>query len=651
MSRPAVRTLQSPVQALRWLHSLIGLTLACLALAASGSAWADPPGRVGRIADTSGNVWIYDDEEGDWVQPGRNRPVTEGDRVSTERGGRAEIQIGSATLRLDGGTDIEFQQLDDSRVQLRLHGGSVALRTRGDSAREFIVLTDEGRYEPLRAGRYRVDARDNGSFGAAITGQLRFEAQDSVLDLNAGQRAEFWSERGQTHYAWATMPDDRFGDWAAREEREDDRDRERHRYVSPEMTGAEDLDRHGRWDRHPDYGAIWYPTVVVSGWAPYRYGRWTWVSPWGWTWVDDAPWGFAPFHYGRWVSYGGRWGWCPGQYVARPVYAPALVAWFGGSNVSVGISIGGPAVGWVPLGPREIYHPTYSVTNIYVRNVNVTHRNWHGRNPRYERTVPTGPIMYTNQGVAGGVTVVPQGVMRGKQPVASAVVPVDAKTVSRWQPSAAGAAQPAVVPVAPPERRTRVVATPGGAVPTTAVPAAPGAVRNTPWTAPGRIGAARGDGGEANRAPGREPRPEARIERPVQPVQPSQPMQRVVPPRPSVQPVPPSAQREAQREGDDRRVRGRDDDDRSREIRSRDAQGERRSAPPAVMQPVPPAVQPVQPVQPARPMPPQRVQPMPAPVRSEREDRGGRGEPRNDRGDDRGRGGGGGEVNRERQNR
>ena len=25
-------------------------------------------------------------------------------------------------------------------------------------------------------------------------------------------------------------------------------------------------------------------------------------APWGWTWVDDAPWGFAPFHYGRWVN-------------------------------------------------------------------------------------------------------------------------------------------------------------------------------------------------------------------------------------------------------------------------------------------------------------------------------------------------------------
>src|SRR5437867_1713415 len=83
------------------------------------------------------------------------------------------------------------------------------------------------------------------------------------------------------------------------------------------------------------------------------------ANPWGWTWVDDAPWGFAPFHYGRWVWYRSRWCWAPGSYVARPVYAPALVAWVGGPSVNVSVSIGrsSPPVGWFPLGPREVYVP------------------------------------------------------------------------------------------------------------------------------------------------------------------------------------------------------------------------------------------------------------------------------------------------------
>ncbi len=480
----------------RTLQSLLLLTLAFFAL----SALADPPGRVGRIAEIDGNVWLFDDDQGEWVQARRNRPVTEGDRISAEQGGRAEVQIGAATLRLDGGTDVEFTQLNDARVRMRVHGGSVALRVRGgESVREFAVVTNEGRYEPLRPGHYRVDVREQSSLGETLAGAMRFEAGDSVLDLNDGQRAEFWQERGTTHYAWGTPLNDRFSDWVARQDREDTRDR--NRYDSNELTGGDDLDPNGRWDRHPEYGAVWYPTVVAADWAPYRYGQWVHTRRYGWTWVDDAPWGFAPFHYGRWVSYGGRWGWCPGQYVARPVYAPALVAWFGGPNVSVGINIGGPAVGWVPLSPREIYYPSYNVTNVYVRNVNVTHGRWHGPNPRYERTVPTGPIMYTNQGVAGGVTVVPQGVMQSRQPINSrVVVPVDNRTVAAWQGTSARNAAGAVaggaafVPPAPP--MARVVAAPGGAI-----PAAPGAVRPAPWSGSAArvVGAGQGDGGQANR--------------------------------------------------------------------------------------------------------------------------------------------------------
>src|SRR4029453_15692065 len=77
------------------------------------------------------------------------------------------------------------------------------------------------------------------------------------------------------------------------------------------------------------------------GWAPYRSGQWRWVRPWGWTWVDQAPWGYAPFHYGRWVTIGNRWCWWPGGYYARPIWAPALVGFVGGSNLSVWVGFGG----------------------------------------------------------------------------------------------------------------------------------------------------------------------------------------------------------------------------------------------------------------------------------------------------------------------
>src|ERR1019366_9610886 len=102
-----------------------------------------------------------------------------------------------------------------------------------------------------------------------------------------------------------------------------------------------------------------------------RAGRWDAVEPWGWTWIDDNPWGFAPFHYGRWSHDRGRWGWIPGSMQSRPVYAPALVAFVSGAGWSASGSFGsGGGVGWVPLAPNEPYVPGYRASAGYVRNVN-----------------------------------------------------------------------------------------------------------------------------------------------------------------------------------------------------------------------------------------------------------------------------------------
>jgi hypothetical protein len=150
------------------------------------------------------------------------------------------------------------------------------------------------------------------------------------------------------------------------------------RYLPPTVIGYEDLDQYGSWKEESEYGPVWYPREVAVGWAPYHYGHWAWIQPWGWTWIDDASWGFAPFHYGRWAYIGNRWGWCPGPIavvgyhgpVIRPYYAPALVAWFGGAHWGVSVSLG-PSLGWVPLGFGEVYTPAYACSRRYFSNVNV----------------------------------------------------------------------------------------------------------------------------------------------------------------------------------------------------------------------------------------------------------------------------------------
>jgi hypothetical protein len=404
----------------RWL-ALALLALVCAVAAVPGQAQpqpmqgdasaVDPPSRAARLSDVSGQVWLYNPDSNDWAGVSRNQPLTGGDRVATDNDGRAEITLGTTVLRLDAATEIEIVRLDDTRYVVRLQSGSVAARLRNaQSLAEFELVTDEGRFRVQEVGRYRFD-------------RAVYENGNTALPVAAGQHAQFWIDAGGVpQYAMAAPVRDDFFAW--NEER--DRATERvvaTRYVSPEMTGAEDLDRYGEWQQTPDYGPIWVPASVPAGWAPYSAGHWAWVRPWGWTWVDDQRWGFAPFHYGRWVYHRNAWCWAPGTYVARPVYAPALVAWVGGPRVGVSITVGGGApVGWFPLAPHEVYVPSYRASERYVRQVNFTHvtnvttittivNNRHGEADRRD---------FANRHFEHAVTFVPADVMTRRQPVAPA---------------------------------------------------------------------------------------------------------------------------------------------------------------------------------------------------------------------------------------
>ena len=436
-----------------------GLLAGLLTLWLCQAALADPPGRVGRLADLQGPVWLYDSDTAQWVAASRNRPLTSGDRLSTDAGARAELRVGSSTLRLDAGTEVEILQLDDDIVRVQLHNGLLALRLRThEAAKEFELLTAEGRFKPDRAGRYRLDRVDATSSITVWSGQMLFEAPDNAVMLVTGQRADIWNN-GRTQYTLVAPRRDAFADEVAAGELSEERSVSA-RYVSPEMTGAEDLDRHGRWETDPDYGALWVPEAVVPGWAPYRFGQWAWVRPWGWTWVDDAPWGFAPFHYGRWIYRRNAWCWAPGRWIARPVYAPALVAWVGsprsGGSASAGAS---PTVGWFPLGPREVFVPAYRTSPHYVRNVNLSHVT----NVANAQLIVDNPDMavgqmnYVHRGQPGAVTIVPAGVVSGRQPVAAARVhltdprPAGGREAAAWVSASAVAGPPlhGAVPVQP----------------------------------------------------------------------------------------------------------------------------------------------------------------------------------------------------------
>jgi hypothetical protein len=348
------------------------------------------------------------------------------------------VRVGSTVLRLAAASELEVRRLDDERMVFELHSGSLAVRVRTrELAQEIELVTDEARLAPQRAGHYRLDRIDDSTQAGSWRGELRVLGAGG-FDIATGEHVELWREgpgegdERRLAHTRTPLPQDDFAVWALRADQEDTRSASA-RYVSPEMTGVEDLDRYGRWDRHPEYGAIWFPLVVAADWAPYRHGRWLWTVRWGWSWVDAAPWGFAPFHYGRWVHFGGRWAWAPGSYVRRPVYAPALVAWIGGPNFGISVNIGGgrhgavpPNVGWVPLAPREVYRPWYRASPGHVHNIDRHHpmrpRPGGPGRPTIPERVDQRPHTWANQGAPGGVTVVPRDALSRREPVQRVVV-------------------------------------------------------------------------------------------------------------------------------------------------------------------------------------------------------------------------------------
>ena len=342
----------------------------------SAGAFADVPGRVGRIAFVQGDVQSYSETDPEWKLAYVNQPITSRNSVFVGDAGRAEISVGSTTLAMDAGSQVDIQQLDDNTFNANVVHGRVAMRIhRFDPDDAYNVAVPGADFALLKPGRYRIDALADSDGVTVFAGQASVQTANGPVLVNAGSalRAAIdpSNPNAQSRFQSTASVPVPLDDWVlAREARF--RDSQAARYVSPRMTGYEDLDANGRWATEADYGPVWYPTTYVQAdWVPYRYGRWAYVAPWGYTWVDDAPWGFAPFHYGRWVQVGSRWGWSPGAYVARPVYAPALVGFYGGSGFSASFAVGrGPAVGWYPLAPWERYAPHYTQNVTYIRQVN-----------------------------------------------------------------------------------------------------------------------------------------------------------------------------------------------------------------------------------------------------------------------------------------
>ena len=309
-------------------YLVLTLSFACL-LFASG-AYADPPARVGRLSYIQGTVSFSPAGAGKhtWVYANLNRPLVSGDRIWADDHARAELQLGNAAFRMEDETSIRIINLNDHIAQIALSQGTLALHVRSLSAGQIYEIdTPHLAFKVSQIGDYRIDVDDDGNATTVTVrrGKGIVYAKNAAYKIKAPNSYRFSGNNLKVHQTITYLALDNFDRWSFERETRTVRSRSA-RYVSTSMIGYEDLDAYGNWRYVKGYGNVWSPNRVPAGWAPYRDGHWSWVNPWGWTWIDDQPWGFAPSHYGRWAYYQNTWVWVPGRKSAQQSYAPALVA-------------------------------------------------------------------------------------------------------------------------------------------------------------------------------------------------------------------------------------------------------------------------------------------------------------------------------------
>jgi hypothetical protein len=302
---------------------------------AGGSAWANDAAvpEVGRVSIVAGPA-EYQPSEGTWAGALANEPVAPGVGLRTAADAEAELRLANGRVALASTSTLKVLRLDREAAQIALTQGRLGIHLDG-AAQTVEVDMPHGAVWLAAPGDYDIVAGDD----AAPTRIAVFTGK-ALLGGGLGETNLVAAER------------DSFSDWWRSQS--DDADAASGSHLSAGIAGVAALDAAGTWKSDPTYGAVWYPGGVADDWAPYRDGVWRFLPPGGWTWIDNATWGFAPSHYGRWTRLGDRWAWVPPAQDAATDYSPAAVAFLG--TAPIGLSCpgsGGPAVAWFALAPGE----------------------------------------------------------------------------------------------------------------------------------------------------------------------------------------------------------------------------------------------------------------------------------------------------------
>ena len=456
-----------------------------VAFTSTAFALNDPPSQAGRLAYTEGTVSFHDDEQAGWSPAVVNTPLTSGDSIWTEPNARSEISVAGTRVRMDGSTQLNLLAIDDQQTRLQVGQGRVDIKTFSlNPNTPYQVVTPRGTINLRQQGDYYVEAgstQDATRLGVRSGAAQIQSLNGQTVTVNPGQVGEIFGDTGALQVRTLnTAPPVQPASWATRD-RQINYDVPT-QYLSSGITGYEDLNAYGSWSNDSQYGNVWTPRSAPAGWQPYKNGHWSYVKPWGWTWVDDQPWAYAPSHYGRWANRNNQWVWVPPQREAAPVYAPALVDFIGGiqlvqallgGNTSLGVQNSAP-VGWFPLGPREAYVPSYSTDRAYYTRLNSSNQvQQQAQEERWQRAQRREAYVAGQNSVLANqrfTTVIPSNVFVGSQPVARAALKVSPAQIAA-APVAPVAAPPAPTASLAAPAPTAKTADPKAADPKAATPA------------------------------------------------------------------------------------------------------------------------------------------------------------------------------------
>src|SRR5712671_5177435 len=246
----------------------VGLLAAVPAL-----AHEEPPARVGRVSFVSGELGFHLAGETAWSAAKPNYPVATGGSFWTDPKSRAELRVGSRTIDLAGNTELDIAKLNEQVMQLALPQGRINVRVRtlleGESNE---IDLPRGAVWILQPGIYDIDAGtdDQPARIAVFEGSARFVGGTVEVAVKAGDTAVISGKEILTAASERAAPDT-FAKWCRSRDYREQRLAAPY-YVSPQMTGFEELDEYGGWRSVSQYGEVWYPRSVPSGWVPYREG-------------------------------------------------------------------------------------------------------------------------------------------------------------------------------------------------------------------------------------------------------------------------------------------------------------------------------------------------------------------------------------------